>query len=405
VSSPDRKPFLKRPERISVVVLGVSFVCHGLSFFMLYVPEISGQIPFLREARILVPASAACSLLAMFAPSVRAFVAAHVVRAVFVLVIGRILGPEHFLPEMLLLLPYLIETSLYLSLRRSVTINAMVIAVNLAFDVARLVVSPRPLVVANVGMANLLYASTAALWIQLVAYRETVVEYGRRITNLSNANLAFQDHAEYVESESASRERNRITRELHDVTAYALTNIAMTMNAAKVLLRDNPAELSDLFETTRRQAEDALQETRKTLYLLRSVEDRKLEGLHAFVHLARQFQQATGVAVQINYGNVPFSLGRDVDGLIYRLIQQGLTNAFRHGKADEVRVNLWRADTEIRVSISDNGRGSEEVKEGIGLRGMRERLAAVGGTLQPHSRPDGFDLSATIPLEACEIHE
>jgi len=238
-----------------------------------------------------------------------------------------------------------------------------------------------------------------------VRYRETVVEYSRRITNLSNANLAFQDHAEYVESESATRERNRITRELHDVTAYALTNIAMTMNAAKVLLKDNPAELPELFETIRGQAEEALQETRKTLYLLRSVEDKRLEGLHAYVHLARQFQIATGVTVQINYGNVPFSLGREVDTMIYRLIQQGLTNAFRHGKADNVRVNLWRSEKEIRVTISDNGRGSEELQEGIGLIGMRERLSTVGGRIETRSRPDGFELNAAIPAEVCDIDE
>ncbi len=400
-----RKPFLKRPERISLVVLGVSFVCHCLAFYMLFVPEISGGGLFLFEARVLVGASALFSVAAMLAPSVRVFVPVQLARAVVLLAIGRILGPEHILPEMMLLLPFLIETSLYLSLVRSVAINASVIAVNLVFDAIRLVSEPSSLLAANVALANLLYASTTALWLQLVVYRETVVEYDRRITNLSNANLAFQDHAEFVESESASRERNRVTRELHDVTAYALTNIAMTMNAAKVLLRDNPGELPDLFETTRRQAEDALQETRKTLYLLRSVEDRKREGLHAFVQLARQFQLATGVEVQINYGNVPFSLGREVDGMIYRLMQQGLTNAFRHGRADEVRVNLWRAEEEIRVTISDNGTGSEDIHEGIGLKGMRERLSSVGGRIETRSRPDGFDLSAAIPLEACEIHE
>jgi len=215
------------------------------------------------------------------------------------------------------------------------------------------------------------------------------VQYTHRVTNLTNANLAFQDHAEYVESESAARERSRITRELHDVTAYALTNIAMSMNAAKVLLTDNPQGLPELLEVTRKQAEDALQETRTTLYLLRSVEDRKLEGLHAFVRMAQQFQAATGVAVQINYGNVPFTLGRDVDAMIFRLIQQGLTNAFRHGKADNVRANLWRTDTEIRISISDNGVGGEDIQEGIGLRGMRERFEAVGGRIETRGRVDG----------------
>jgi signal transduction histidine kinase len=179
----------------------------------------------------------------------------------------------------------------------------------------------------------------------------------------------------------------------------------MTMNAAKVLQAQSPGELPDLLETARQQAEDALQETRTTLYRLRSVEDRKQEGLHAFVNLARGFQTATGVEVRVNYGNAPFSLGREVDATIYRLIQQGLTNAFRHGAASEVRVNLWVADTEVRVSISDNGKGSMDVKEGIWLGGMRERLAAFGGRIETRGRADGFDLNAFIPREACDIHE
>ena len=123
------------------------------------------------------------------------------------------------------------------------------------------------------------------------------------------------------------------------------------------------------------------------------------------MNLARSFQTATGVEVRISYGNAPFSLGREVDATIYRLIQQGLTNAFRHGAASEVRVNLWLADTEVRVNISDNGRGSGDVKEGIGLGGMRERLASLGGRIETRSRADGFDLSAFIPREACDIHE
>jgi signal transduction histidine kinase len=398
-------PFLKRPERISVVVFGVSLVCHLLSLVMITLAPADSGLSFADEARILLGASAVCSLIALGVASARGFMAVHIVRGFFLLVIGRILGPALFVPCMLLFLPFLLETSLYLPRSRALVLNGIVLAVNVLFDSVRIALSPRVVWILDVTCANVLYVAMTALWMQLVRYRETVVEYSRRITNLTNANLAFQDHAEYVESESAARERNRVTRELHDVTAYALTNIAMTMNAARVLLNENPRELPELFEITRGQAEEALQETRKILYLLRSVEDRKLEGLHAFVHLARQFQLATGVTVQINYGNVPFSLGREVDAMIYRLIQQGLTNAFRHGKADSVRVNLWRAETEIRVTIADNGTGSEELQEGIGLKGMRERLSTVGGRITTHSRPDGFELSAVIPVEACEIDE
>ncbi|HET6485028.1 MAG TPA: sensor histidine kinase [Spirochaetia bacterium] len=397
--------FVKRPERISLFVFGFSMVFHGLAYLMLFTPRLGQGIAFPLEYQVLIVGCAACSLVSLVIVSSAGFVAAHVVRAVFLFVVCRIAGPANLAVAGMLLLPYLVETTLYLAAPWSLAINGIVIAANLGFDILRVAQDPTLEQILGLCAAYALYIATTVMGNQLVSYRETIVAHTRRIANLTTANLAFQDHAEHVESESTKRERNRITRELHDITAYALTNIAMTMNAAKVLFTDNPRELPDLFETARRQAEDALQETRTTLYLLRSVEDRKLKGLHAFVRMAREFQAATGVTVQINYGNVPFSLGPVVDAMIYRLIQQGLTNAFRHGKADTVRVNLWRADAEIRVTISDNGKGGEELQEGIGMQGMRERLGMVGGSVEAHNRPSGFELSASIPVEACDIDE
>ena len=397
-------PFIKRPERISVFVFGFSMVCHAVAFLMLLTPELSRPVRFLLEARVLLFLSAACSLAALLVAATGTFVAVHLSRALVLIVVELIVGPRGMVP-IVLLLPFLLETSLYLPVRRVMVLNGLVIAANLALDAVRVVRDATMLDVLLLVFEHVLYVTTTVLWCQLISHRETIVTYYQRIENLSNANVAFQDHAEYIESESTMRERNRITRELHDITAYALTNIAMTMNAAKVLQAQNPGELPDLLETARQQAEDALQETRTTLYRLRSVEDRKQEGLHAFVNLARGFQTATGVEVRVNYGNTPFSLGREVDATIYRLIQQGLTNAFRHGAASQVRVNLWVADTEVRVNISDNGRGGGDVKEGIGLGGMRERLAAFGGRIETRGRADGFDLNAFIPREACDIDE
>ncbi len=400
-----KTPFLKQPERISIFVFGFSMLFHGFAFLLLFTPEVSSTVVFQLELRIFIVGSAACSLLSLFLASWAGFLAAHLVRALFLFVVCRIVGPVNLVTSVVLLLPFLVETTLYLAVPWSLVLNGAVIFINLLFDVFRVAEEPSLALILSLCTGYTLYIATTVMCNQLVYYRETIVAHSRRIANLTTANLAFQDHAEHVESESAKRERNRITRELHDITAYALTNISMTMNAAKVLLTENPKDLPDLFETARRQAEEALQETRTTLYRLRSVEDQKLKGLHAFVQMAREFQAATGVTVQINYGNVPFSLGPVVDAMIYRLIQQGLTNAFRHGKADHVRVNLWRADSEIRVTVSDNGQGGEELKEGMGMQGMRERLATVGGSVEARSRPNGFELSAAIPVEACDLDE
>jgi signal transduction histidine kinase len=238
----------------------------------------------------------------------------------------------------------------------------------------------------------------------VVLYRERVVEQGKRISglsdtvrNLSDMGLAFQSYASRAGTDSATRERNRITRELHDSVGHALTSVMMSMDAARVLAESKPAELPQLLRTTRNLADDALRETRKTLYRLRSMVDEPGKGLPEIAQLGRTFQEATGMRVELHYGNLPFSLGPQIDSAIYRLAQEGFTNAFRHGSANRVRLVMSQEESEIRVSIWDNGRGAAVIEEGIGLKGMRERFTALGGRVEAASLGCGFELRAVIP--------
>jgi signal transduction histidine kinase len=245
-------------------------------------------------------------------------------------------------------------------------------------------------------------------WLATLAgrYREWIVHRDQQITaitdtmaNLSNANQAFQSYAGTVESASATKERNRITRELHDTVGYVLTNVIMSMTAAKVLAKDRPSSLPELLENTRTQAEDALSQTRRILHELREVREPSSEGLKAIFHMSRSFQEATGVAVDVHYGNLPFSLGPHIDEAIERLVQEGLTNSLRHGKATRVRIKLWQTESEIQISLRDDGMGIGAIVEGIGLKGMRERLEFLGGYVNPHNVEDGFELIAGIPFK------
>jgi signal transduction histidine kinase len=172
----------------------------------------------------------------------------------------------------------------------------------------------------------------------------------------------------------------------------------MTMSAAKALVRDEPDAAVELLDNTRRLSQDCLQETRGILYRLRSLKGGQDVGVRALGRLVSSFSRATGISAEFHHGNVPWTFGERVDAVIYRLVQEGLTNAFRHGKADRIRVMLWLAGGELRLSVWDNGRGAQTIDQGIGLSGMRERLESLGGRLNPHNTVDGFELSVVIPL-------
>lgn len=82
-------------------------------------------------------------------------------------------------------------------------------------------------------------------------------------------------------------------------------------------------------------------------------------------------------------------------------MQESLVNAFRHGKATEMEILFWMSEKTVKVSISDNGSGATELHEGIGLSGMRERLAEIDGTLMIRSGPGTFAITAELPI--CEV--
>jgi signal transduction histidine kinase len=226
------------------------------------------------------------------------------------------------------------------------------------------------------------------------------------VRSLMKANVDFQLYANNIESESTVKERNRITRELHDMIGYSLTNVIVMMKAGKVLARKDPGELDTLFEKVGDQAEEALSRTRQILHLLRDSQGAEFIGLQAVSRLVRNFGSATNMETEVSFGNLDMSMGRNLDAVIFHVVQEGLTNAFRHGKATRIRVVMWHTESEIRVTVHDNGRGIEGgavITEGIGFSGMRERLSVYGGTIEPRNVADGFELRAVIPYHVREV--
>ena len=171
----------------------------------------------------------------------------------------------------------------------------------------------------------------------------------------------------------------------------------MMIKTSLLLIPKDGRKLKELLVNARAQAEEGIVEIRSALHELRSQKISKERGLSAIHKLTRTFSKATGVNVITEYGNIPNSFGPKTDLFIYRMIQEGLLNAFTHGEADYIRIYFWKHDHQIQISLFDNGRGSQEISKGIGLRGMEERLNRLGGTLTFQNQPIGFEIVAVIP--------
>jgi signal transduction histidine kinase len=392
-------------QPISYGVFLVSLCCHVLLLCLIPwgVPVPVSQ--FQRELVFFVLLSAACSAAGLLIDSSTVFVVSHVLHGASVVVVAQILGAARLESALFISIPYFAESAVYLGPRAALGASITVATLVAAGGILRYATTHRP--EAMVDLLAYLVVAAVLLFalIAMARYREKLVSREERIgaldsavSSLSSANRAFQLYADSIQTRSAEEERKRITRELHDTVGYALTNITMTVNAVRVLLGEMRPDVATLLDSMRRQAEGTLEETRRILYRLRAVHAAGLVGVAAIDHLVRTFHSATGVTVELRSGNYPETCGSEIDEVVYRLIQEGLINAFRHGRATRVTVNLWQRERELSVRIWDNGVGSTSIGEGIGLTGMRERFASLGGHINPRATADGFEIVGVIPI-------
>ncbi|TVQ26242.1 MAG: sensor histidine kinase [Spirochaetaceae bacterium] len=266
--------------------------------------------------------------------------------------------------------------------------------------------APSPVVDVGTTAGILLIALTVFCALELITHvLESMGEerqQNRRlesgIQSLTKVNVGFQKYSQTVEERSKHEERNRITRDIHDTVGYSLTNIAVMLDAAIGLIERDPERVKTMLQRGREQVDSSHTEVRRSLHALRAIAQVEKFGARNLLHIGRQFEEATSVIVDIDLGNAAQTYGPHVDSTLSRLVQEGLANAFRHGRATEVSVRLWESDDRLTLTIRDNGSGSEEIELGIGFLGMQERLSQIHGSLSWQSLATGFVLIAEVVL-------
>ena len=194
-------------------------------------------------------------------------------------------------------------------------------------------------------------------------------------------------------------ERRRLARELHDETGQALTSILLGLKPLEEALADHPAQagLAELRELV----VSALQDVRRlAVELLPAVLD-DFGLVPALERLIESYAEQSGIRVDFHSALGEARLPSDVETALYRVVQEALTNIAKHANAGSVSVSVARRETTVAATIEDDGEGFDprSVREdGIGLIGMRERLALIEGRLHVESRPGvGTTIVAEVP--------
>lgn len=201
-------------------------------------------------------------------------------------------------------------------------------------------------------------------------------------------------------------ERRRIARELHDATAQSLTAIALGLRGMEATLAERGMEEPSQLRTINAFVGNALVELRRIMADLRppQLDDLGLlPALHWYVQEFRKRYAETNVALETS-GDLP-RLAPEVETLVFRIVQEALTNVGKHAAATAVRVALAVDEGMLTICVEDNGRGFDPAQAmqtaapGWGLLGMRERTQLLGGGFELHSQPGrGTTVRVWVPL-------
>ena len=202
--------------------------------------------------------------------------------------------------------------------------------------------------------------------------------------------------------EAQELERRRLARELHDETGQALTSILLGLKGIRGARTDEDAAQAEA--DLRELVVQALQDVRGLAVELRPSALDDFGLLPALERLAETFEERSGIRTRIEARIADERLPPDVETVLYRLVQEALTNVVKHAGATSVSIVLTRRDGGVSAIVEDDGRGFAPDKvrdDALGLVGMRERLALLDGTFVIESTPgSGTALVAFLPLRA-----
>lgn len=222
-----------------------------------------------------------------------------------------------------------------------------------------------------------IFAAALFTYVVYVTNEQRNIEEELRMMDRANAEL--KSYIEVAERNAERRERIRISREIHDTLGHALTGISAGIDAVLVLVdmdkESAKAQLRNLSEVVRQGIIDV----RNSLNKMRpgALEELSLED--SLQEMIKRYSQISELQIKLTYDWQGIDLPKTTENVIFRIIEESITNSIRHGQAEKIWITLSQDENYNYLEIVDNGRGSKEIKPGFGLTQMQERLAIIGG--------------------------
>ena len=247
---------------------------------------------------------------------------------------------------------------------------------------------------------NFLYSLNIVVFmISLLFYILSAITERHRIEEelrmASQANRELNSYLALSEKIAEDRERKRIAREIHDTLGHALTGISAGIDAVKVLVDIDTNRAKEQLNNVSVVVRDGIRDVRGSLNKMRpgALENNTLK--EALIKIIREYEAISNLEIHLRYewDNIDLDIAKE--DIVFRVIQESITNSVRHGHAKTIWIELLEEESYV-MTIQDDGVGFDGLHYGYGLKQMQERLMIIGGSVRFENR-DGFYTHIEIP--------
>lgn len=242
----------------------------------------------------------------------------------------------------------------------------------------------------------------------LMIYIANEVQENERMTQelimVHQVNHELENYAAVSEKIAEDKERKRLAREIHDTLGHALTGIAAGVDACIAMIDINPEATKKQLMVISKVVRQGIVDVRNSLNKLRpgALEQHGFKG--AIENMIEEFTSVSDLTISLDYRLDKVDFENTKEDILFRVIQESVTNAVRHGDATHIDISLYIEDNNLYLKIQDNGQGCEEIHYGFGLKQMTERLAMINGKVA-YDGHHGFLTIVTIPMQEGELYD
>lgn len=249
----------------------------------------------------------------------------------------------------------------------------------------------------SIGTDNLLFCFIG-VWASFIA--NAYYQKNELVAEVEQQNKLLTYYAAEIEKMTLLEERKRMSKELHDTLGHSFISLIMSLDASIALMDRKPAEVKDRLIRLRALAEKNLDEMRNVVHGMGEEEESTL--IRQVEALVVSFREHTGTVLTLNLMGTEQPMRFEVRQAILRVIQESFTNALKHGKASQLRLELRFSESLLQLFIRNNGKPIDKLEYGFGLTTMKHRVERLGGSLFVSSEAGTVDITEVrceIPLK------